>query len=205
MGFYSDRVLPPVIDRALSTGHVKKHRSHVVPEASGVVLELGFGTGTNLEFYDPGRVTEVLAVDPASGARSLAERRIGDFARPVRWIGLDGASLSLGDASVDTVVAAFTLCTIPDVESAIAEVRRVLRPGGEFRYLEHGLHADPRVARRQARIEKVWKPLAGGCHLTRNADELVTSGGFVLRSSEHHTMPGPTFTTALYEGVAVPA
>ncbi|MCB1027714.1 MAG: class I SAM-dependent methyltransferase [Microthrixaceae bacterium] len=204
MGIYSDRVLPPIIDRMLSVGDVKKHRSHVVPGASGTVVELGFGTGTNLEFYDADRVTEVLAVEPASGARNRAAARISDFARPVRWVALDGESVPLEDDSADTVVAAFTLCTIPDVGAALAEARRVLKPGGQLRYLEHGLHADPKVAAWQRRIEPVWKVLAGGCHLTRNADELVREAGFDLVESEHHTMPGPKISTALYEGVAVP-
>ena len=205
MGFYANRVLPPIIDRVLSTGHIKKHRSHVVPGASGTVVELGFGTGTNLEFYDPEAVTEVLAVDPATGARNRAAARISDFARPVRWVALDGERLPLEDASVDTVVAAFTLCTIPDVEAALAEARRVLKPSGQFRYLEHGLHPDPKVAVWQRRIEPVWKVLAGGCHLTRDADELVRAAGFDLVEIEHHSMPGPRFSTALYEGVAIPA
>lgn len=106
---------------------------------------------------------------------------------------------------MDTVVAAFTLCTIPDVEAALAEARRVLKPSGQFRYLEHGLHPDPKVAVWQRRIEPVWKVLAGGCHLTRDADELVRAAGFDLVESEHHSMPGPRFSTALYEGVAIPA
>lgn len=205
MGFYTDHILPPIIDRVLSTGHVKKHRSHVIPGAFGTVVELGFGTGTNLEFYDTDAVTEVLAIDPASGARNRAAARISEFARPVRWVALDGERLPLDDASADTVVAAFTLCTIPDVESALAEARRVLKPGGQLRYLEHGLHPDPKVAAWQRRIEPVWKVLAGGCHLTRDADQLVRSAGFELIESEHHTMPGPRVSTALYEGVAVPS
>lgn len=101
---------------------------------------------------------------------------------------------------MDTVVAAFTLCTIPDVEAALAEARRVLKPSGQFRYLEHGLHPDPKVAVWQRRIEPVWKVLAGGCHLTRDADELVRAAGFDLVESEHHSMPGPRFSTALYGG-----
>ncbi len=205
MGFYTDRILPPIIDRMLSTGHVKKHRSHVVPGAAGTVVELGFGTGTNLEFYDVDRVDEVLAIDPASGARNRAAARISDWPRPVRWVALDGEHLPLEDASIDTVVAAFTLCTIPDVASALAEARRVLKPGGQLRYLEHGLHDDPRVAARQRLIEPVWKRLAGGCHLTRSPDELVRAAGFDLIESERHSMPGPRISTALYEGVAVPA
>lgn len=205
MGFYSDRILPPLIDRMLSTGHVKKHRSHVVPGASGTVVELGFGTGTNLEFYDAAAVTEILAVDPASGARNGAAARIAEFARPVRWVSLDGESLPLEDNSADTVVSAFTLCTIPNVEAALAEARRVLKPGGQLRYLEHGKHSDAKVAAWQRRIEPVWKVLAGGCHLTRDADVLVRAAGFELIESERHSMPGPKITTALYEGVAVPA
>ena len=205
MSFYTDRILPPIIDRMLSTGHVKKHRSHVVPGASGTVVELGFGTGTNLEFYDVDAVTEVLAIDPASGARNRAAARISDWPKPVRWVALDGAHLPLDDASVDTVVAAFTLCTIADVASALAEAHRVLKPGGQLRYLEHGLHDDPRVAARQRRIEPVWKVLAGGCHLTRSPDQLVRDAGFELVESERHSMPGPRITTALYEGVAVRA
>ncbi|HMS49354.1 MAG: class I SAM-dependent methyltransferase [Candidatus Microthrix subdominans] len=205
MSFYTDRILPPIIDRVLSTGHVKKHRSHVIPGAVGTVVELGFGTGTNLEFYDVDAVDEVLAIDPASGARNRAAARISNWPKPVRWVALDGEHLPMEDASVDTVVAAFTLCTIPDVASALAEARRVLKPNGQLRYLEHGLHDDSRVAARQRLIEPVWKVFSGGCHLTRDPDELVREAGFELIESTRHTMPGPPITNALYEGVAVPA
>lgn len=202
MGVYTDRILPPIIDRVLRTGEVAKHRSHVVPEASGTVLELGFGTGTNLSHYDPEVVTEVLVVEPASGARRRAEERASTFARPVRWVGLDGERIDLDDASVDSVVCAFTLCTIPDAGAALRESHRVLRPGGRIHYLEHGRHPDDRVAARQRRIEPVWRRVAGGCHLTRDPHEMVLAAGFGPHEVRHHTLTGPAIATYLYEGTA---
>lgn len=202
MGIYADRILPPIIDRVLGTGEVAKHRSHVVPEAAGTVLELGFGTGPNLAHYRPEVVTEVLVVEPASGARRRAEARARDFPRPVRWIGLDGERIEADDGSVDSVVCAFTLCTIPDAGAALREAHRVLRPGGRIHYLEHGRHPDPRVLSRQRRIEPVWRRLAGGCRLTRDPHEMVLAAGFGAHEVRHHTLTGPSFSTYLYEGSA---
>lgn len=202
MGLYTDRILPPIVDRVLGTGEVAKHRSHVVPEAEGTVLELGFGTGPNLAHYRPEAVTEVLVVEPATGARRRAEERARDFPRPVRWVGLDGERVDLDDASVDAVVCTFTLCTIPDAAAALGEAHRVLRPGGRLHYLEHGRHPDPRTATRQRRIEPVWRRVAGGCHLTRDPHGLVRAAGFAEHEVRHHTLSGPAISTYLYEGSA---
>ena len=202
MGWYSDRLLPGVIDKMLDTGQARKHRSHIVPKATGRVVELGFGSGTNMMFYSD-EVTEILAVDPALRGQELAAPRIADRGLPVRFIGLDGQSLPLEDASVDSVVATWTLCTIPDPAVALAESFRVLKPGGHFYYVEHGLHPDPTIAKWQGRIEPVWRRFSGGCHLTRDAESMVADAGFThVESTQHMMAKSPKIAGHLYEGVA---
>lgn len=202
---YDDWILAPVIARSLATRHCHTHRSHVVPAARGEVVELGFGAGTNLAHYREDRVTRVHAVEPSSGARRLAARRVAASPIPVTFDALDGQALPYEDKSFDTCVLTWTLCSIPDPERALAEVRRVLRPDGQLLFLEHGEHPDADIAARQRRLEPVWRRIAGGCHLTRRADELVHNAGFELISNARHTMPGPKFATYLYEGSARPA
>jgi ubiquinone/menaquinone biosynthesis C-methylase UbiE len=202
MGLYNDQLLPRVIDRVLDTGEARKHRSHVVPAASGVVLEFGFGSGTNLPFYGEA-VERVLAVDPATVGRKLD--RINRFPRPVEFIGLDGQRLSIEDDSVDTVVSTWTLCTIADAHAALLEARRVLRPGGRLLYVEHGRHPDAATAATQRRIEPLWRRIAGGCHLTRHAPSLVEAAGFRHTSNTEHMMKqSPGAFGYLFEGIATP-
>ncbi len=203
MGFYNDRLLPRAIDKMLDTGEARKHRSHVVPHAHGLVLEIGFGSGTNLPFYGE-QVERVLAVDPATLGQQLAADRLAKFAAPVEFIGLDGQVLPVDDSSVDTVVSTWTLCTIPDPVAALREARRVLKPGGRLLFCEHGLHPEPKVAKMQHRLDKVWKYVAGGCHLARPIDQLVTEAGFEIVETDRHQMKGgPKFAGYLYEGQAI--
>jgi ubiquinone/menaquinone biosynthesis C-methylase UbiE len=169
---------------------------------SGVVLELGFGSGPNVPLY-PAGVERVLAVDPSPVAFRLARRHLASSPVPVEPVGRDGARLDLPDDSVDSVLTTFTLCTIPDVSAALAEARRVLRPGGRLFYLEHGLTPDPGVARSQARFEAVQKRLAGGCHLTRDIEALVVGAGFELERSARFDVRGPKTQSHLYSGAAV--
>jgi ubiquinone/menaquinone biosynthesis C-methylase UbiE len=157
---------------------------------SGDVLEVGFANGTNLLHY-PATVRRVYAVEPSDIAWRKARRRIAEFGRPVERIGLDGAALNLPDDSVDAVVSTYTLCTIPDLESALAEMRRVLRPGGSLHFIEHGLSPDEHVAGRQRRWTPRWSKFAGGCHLDRDIPHLVEDAGFNLSDLESFYLPGP--------------
>jgi SAM-dependent methyltransferase len=204
VGVYEERVLPRVIDVVLGGAALGKLRARVAAPLDGEVLEVGFGSGRNVPYY-PAAVTRVRAVDPATVGRKLAARRVAASPVPVEYVGLDGETLPLDDAAVDHVLTTWTLCTIPDVDAALAEIRRVLRPGGALHFLEHGRSSDPKVARRQDRFTPVQRHLAGGCHLNRPIDELVARSGLVIRDLTRYTTPGPKTFTSMYEGVATKA
>jgi SAM-dependent methyltransferase len=179
MGIYRDQVLPRLIDRACGGRSLGKWRHRLTAGLSGVVVEIGSGSGLNIEHL-PDSVERLFAVEPSEVARRLASRRVERSTVPVEHIGLDGASIPLDDASCDAALATFALCTIPDVETALTEVMRVLRPGGRFHALEHGLAPDASVRRWQHRLEPMQKRLADGCHLTRDPVALITSAGFEI-------------------------
>ncbi len=172
-------MLPRLTDRALRGEPAASWRGAVCAGASGEVLDIGFGSGPNLEVY-PADVTRVMAAEPADLAWELAADRIRAFGRPVDRVAVDAAALPLADASVDTVVSTWTLCTVPRVEEALREARRVLRPTGTLRFVEHGLSPDPGVARTQRRVQPWWGPVAGGCHVDRDVVALLTDAGFVV-------------------------
>ncbi|WP_339871497.1 class I SAM-dependent methyltransferase [uncultured Brevundimonas sp.] len=178
--FYDRHILPHVIGCACGAGPIRHQRAKVVPRARGRVLELGIGGGLNLAFYDPAQVDSVTGVDPSEGLR----RKALNAPRPdgLKVAVLDGAAeaLPFEDSDFDTVVCTFTLCSVASTDATLAEARRVLRPGGRLLYAEHGLSPDPQVARWQRRIEPVWKPLAGGCHLTRPVSATIAASGFEL-------------------------
>ena len=178
--WWEERVLPRLVDVALNDAVANRWRTLVCDGIAGVVLEVGFATGKNLPFY-PASVQEVLAVEPADLAWELATRRIEAFGPPVTRVGLDGASLPLRDDSVDVVVSTWTMCTIPDLERAIAEFRRVLRSGGTVRFVELVAAAHPRARRIQSRLQPVWGRVAGGCHLDRDIVGMLEAGGFDVR------------------------
>ena len=201
VGFYEAQVLPRVIDKVLGNDAMAEVRRPSLQGLHGVVLEIGFGSGPNVPLY-PDAVTKVLAVDPAVVGRRLAERRIRESPIPVEFVGLDGSSLPIDDASVDCALSTWTLCTIPDVEVALAEVRRVLPPGGQLFFLEHGLATDPRIAARQRRFTPIQRKIAGGCHLDRDIGALVAEAGFDLDRLKTFTISGPKTMSFLYTGVA---
>ena len=201
MGLYREHVLPRLVDRACGTAELGRWRQQVTAGLSGTVVEIGFGSGLNMPAY-PDTVDRIYAVEPAEVARRLADRRIADAGIPVEHVALHGEPIPLADDSCDGALSTFTLCTIPDVQQALAEIRRVLRPGGRFHFLEHGLSPDESVARWQRRLEPAQKRFAGGCHLTRRPDELVAAAGFTLERVDARYASGPKPWVWFTEGVA---
>jgi ubiquinone/menaquinone biosynthesis C-methylase UbiE len=175
-------------------------RAAVTGGLEGRVLEIGFGSGLNLEHY-PGSVDVVLAVEPAGVARRLAARRVASSGVMVEHVGLDGQSIPLEDHCCDGALSTFTLCTIPDAGAALAELRRVIRPGGRFHFLEHGLAPDPGVVAWQRRLEPLQLRLADGCHLTRDIPRLIAGAGFEIERVEQSyarwPRPWAWFTTGI--------
>jgi SAM-dependent methyltransferase len=187
---YDEHVLPRLTALACADRTTGRWREQALAGVHGDVLEVGFASGTNLLHY-PATVRRVYAVEPSDVAWRRAAGRIEAFGRPVERIGLDGARIALPDDSVDTVVSAYTMCTIPDLSSALAEMRRVLRPGGALHFVEHALAPDADVAGRQRRWTPRWKHVAGGCHLDRDIPRLVEAAGFNLSELDCFYAPGP--------------
>lgn len=205
MGIYSERVLPHLINVVMDVKAMRPIRARVAEGLSGVVVELGFGTGHNLPFLPP-TVTRLLAVEPSARSIALAGNRIGQAPFPVEVIGVDGQRLPLPDASADAVLSTWTLCTIPDAVSALREVGRVLRPGGSLHFVEHGRAPDAKVRGVQDRFDPLQQRLAGGCHLNRDIPALLVEGGFAVTSLEHYYNKGePRAWGSTYEGRAVSA
>lgn len=168
----------------------------------GEVLEIGFGSGLNVPHY-PAGITRVRAIDPATVGRKLAARRTAASPVPVDFVGLDAQRLPVDDASVDHVLSTWTLCSIADAEQALAEIGRVLRPGGTLHFAEHGLAPDPKVARMQHRLTPLQRRVAGGCHLDRPIDKLIAASGLAFTSLETYYMQGPKAFSYTFEGTAV--
>ncbi len=169
--------LPRLVDLVLSDRLVGRWRHKIVSGAHGRVLEVGFGGGLNLPHYTDD-VDAVVAVDPSTTGWNLAQERIAAFGRPVERVSEDAAVIDLPDQSVDTVISTWSLCSIPDVASALDEIARVLKPGGEFRLVEHSIAPSPRVNTIQRRIQPVWGRFSGGCHVDRDIAGLVANAGF---------------------------
>jgi SAM-dependent methyltransferase len=204
VAFWNEQVVPRFTDKMLSSRDVMRRRAKITDGLRGDVVEIGFGSGLNVPSY-PTSVTTVYAVEPSLVARRLASARVDASPVDVRHVGLDGESIPLDDASVDMALSTFTLCTIPDAARAMREVRRVLKPGGSFHFLEHGLCPEPGVAQWQHRLNGVQGRLAGGCHLDRPIDVLVRDAGFDIVRLDHDQLAGPSFMrpwSYLYEGVA---
>ncbi|MGB0101386.1 MAG: class I SAM-dependent methyltransferase [Nocardioides sp.] len=190
MGIWTDRVVPHLADRSLSTPPVMRLRAEAVSGMAGRVLELGYGSGLNTDLYPDG-VSGVDAVEPSDVGWELSARRRAGSRVPIDRVGLDGQRLAAADDQYDAVLSTFTLCTIPDAGRALREVRRVLRPGGTFHFLEHGLAATPRVARWQRRLDPLQRRVAGGCHLSRDIPALVAGAGLDVVSLTSDFLPGP--------------
>ena len=202
MGFYQGMILPPLLDRAMRDRHLAPYRRRTLEAAEGFVLEIGAGSGLNFPRYAAG-LDRVVALDPSPPLLLLAARRRGEARVPVSLLRGTAESLPFAGAAFDTVVTTWTLCSVADPLAALRETRRVLKPGGKLLFVEHGLAPTKRVAAWQHLLTPCWKAIAGGCHLDRRIDELISAAGFRIESLDTGHMPGPKPWTFMYQGSAV--
>ncbi len=188
MGLWDSLVVEPCVSLACTSKPIMKQRAKVVPQAEGVVLEIGCGSGTNFGMYDLDKVEHLHALEPAPGMLKRARKAVINTPLYGRtdFHEAGAEAVPLEENSVDTAIVTFVLCTIPDWQGALSEARRVLKPGGRLLFSEHGAAPDDGVAKWQRRFEPVWKVFAGGCHLTRDTGAMLTEGGFKL--DQHETM-----------------
>lgn len=203
MGWYADRLLPRMVDRLMASEPVMRERHRAVSGLAGTVVEIGFGSGLNVDLY-PAEVDLVYAVDPSLVGQELARERVARSPIPIEFVGLDGQDLPLEDESCDAALSTYTLCTIPDPGQALREIHRVLKPGGRLHILEHGWSPDDGVARWQRRVNPLQRRFAGGCELDRDHARAIRGAGFELEQMETYygNGHGPRPWSHLYRGVA---
>lgn len=203
MHVYDDLILPPLVDLVMRSSRLQPYRRRVAGAAEGRVLEIGIGSGLNLQYYGAG-VSEVIGLDPSAGLLARARSAAGREGRSLRLVSGSAEAIPLDTGSVDTIVMTWTACSIPRVADALTDMRRVLRPGGRLLFVEHGRAPEPSVARWQDRLTPAWRRIAGGCHLNRPIDRLVTDAGFGIDRIDRAYLPGPRIMTYFYEGAATP-
>jgi ubiquinone/menaquinone biosynthesis C-methylase UbiE len=200
MSFYQERILPHLIQISMKQEHFEPYRRRAVSAARGRILEVGVGSGLNLPLYERG--TQVVGLDPSAKLLSMARQATGDRAHSIELIEGSAESLPLPDHEFDTVVTTWTMCSIPDLPKALAEVRRVLKADGKLVFAEHGRAPEATVVRWQNALTPVWKRIGGGCHLNRPIDHLIAAAGFRLDELKTGYMKGPKPMTFMYEGEA---
>lgn len=202
MGFYKEKVLPQIVNKVMDTKVQRETRGRVCEGLHGQVVEIGFGSGLNVRYYPP-EVTKLFAVEPSAVSMRLAEPRIAKSSAVIELAGLDGQRLDLPSEQFDAALSTWTLCTIPDIAAALAEIRRVLKPGGTFHFVEHGHAPDANIARWQERLEPMSKVVSGGCHLTRPISDEIEHAGFVVKELDNYYAKGaPKPWGYIYEGRA---
>jgi ubiquinone/menaquinone biosynthesis C-methylase UbiE len=202
MGIWSDSILPRIIDRGMRNDFMGEHRHRAAPLATGRVLELGSGSGLNFPLYGSG-VEHVFGLEPSAYLREQAEELAAEAHCPVDMLDASAESIPLEANSIDTVVSSWTLCSIPDIERSLEEVRRVLKPDAKFVFIEHGRSPDEKLARWQDRLVPVSTRMLG-CSLNRPMDKLIEAAGFELREMEAGYVDGPRIISYHYIGQAVP-
>jgi ubiquinone/menaquinone biosynthesis C-methylase UbiE len=204
MSLYNDRILPALIHLACSRKPFMQQRRELVPRAYGQVLEIGMGSGLNLPFYQQHQVKSVIGLEPAERLRLRASKHNPDLPFQFEMLDCGAESLPLSSNSIDTVVVTFTMCTIPGIEDALTEMRRVLKPEGQLLFCEHGKSPDNRVQSWQDRLNPVWKRLAGGCHLNRDITGLISQAGFDIGQLKQQYLSGPKTLAYVSSGQAKP-
>jgi ubiquinone/menaquinone biosynthesis C-methylase UbiE len=201
MSLYDKWILPRIIDVTMRQQHLARYRTEVVGSARGRVLEIGVGSGLNLRYYGE-KVERVVGLDPSPRLLELARQRAAKIRLPVELVQGSATAIPLDDASIDTIVMTWTLCSIPDPAAALRDMRRVLKPGGRLLFVEHGLAVEPGVVRWQHRLTPIWRRIGGGCHLDRKMDDLIRAAGFDLSQLQTGYAPGPRPMTFMYQGCA---
>jgi ubiquinone/menaquinone biosynthesis C-methylase UbiE len=200
LGFYEKHIMPKLLNMAMKQPAFTELRSKLVPLAEGRVLEIGIGSGLNLPYYQKG--TQVTGLDPSLELQAYAREVARESGVDVEFIGLSGESIPADDNSFDSIVMTWTLCTIPDPSAALAEIRRVLKPGGKVVFAEHGEAPDQGVAKWQERVNPVWNVIGGGCNLNRRIEDLYVHSGFSFNHIERGYLPGPRIATYNFRGIA---
>jgi ubiquinone/menaquinone biosynthesis C-methylase UbiE len=201
MSLYDRFILPRLIDLAMRSSEATRYRAATLAEAEGRVLEIGIGSGLNLPFYGSG-VREIVGVDPSAALLRMAAPRAAMASVPVSLVNRGGEELPFADASFDVAVTTWTLCSIKDAPAALAEMRRVLKPGGRLLFVEHGRAPDPGVAKWQTRLNPLWRRCAGGCNLDRPIAELIAAAGFRIERLETGYARAPRPMGFMYQGSA---
>jgi ubiquinone/menaquinone biosynthesis C-methylase UbiE len=201
MSFYQRHVLPYLLHLAMRQSQLMPFRRRVIGAAEGRVLEIGIGSGLNLPLYGS-NARSVIGLEPSPELLRMALKRRGNPSVAIEFLEASAEMVPLNDGTIDTVVTTWTLCTIPNALLALAEMRRVLKPSGAVLFVEHGRAPEPGIARWQDRLDPLWSRLAGGCHLNRKIDDLISSSGFRIDSLTNARLPGPRTHTFLYQGRA---
>lgn len=201
MGFYSKFIFPYLLDLTMSSSAIAPYRQSILSDVQGNILEVGFGTGLNLSYY-PEHIRKIIAIDANPGVDPLAQRRINNSTITVDYRTLNGEHLPMADHTFDSVVSTWTLCSIARVEQALGEIHRVLKPGGRFFFVEHGLSQEPGVQVWQNRLTPIQKTIADGCHLNRDIHQLIANQFKAVDLRQFYADGLPKVVGYLYQGVA---
>ncbi len=203
MKIYENYVLPNLINMACSSKPVLRQRNKVVPLAEGRVLEVGFGSGLNLPYYNPDKIDFIWGLEPSEGMRKKAQKNLKQSSLNIKWLDLPGEEIPLDNDSVDTILLTYTLCTIPDWQTALIQMKRVLKPGGKLLFCEHGEAPDEAVKKWQQRVNPYWKTMAGGCNLNRPIPLCLEQAGFKIQEMNTMYLPStPKIAGFNYWGMA---
>lgn len=203
MGFYQQWIVPPLVHLSMRNKRLRPYRERLTGAAEGRVLDVGIGSGLNLPFYAR-QAREIFGLEPSPWLLARARNKAPHTPSPLHLLEGSAEIIPLADRSMDTVVLMWTGCSIPDIATALAEMRRVLKPGGRLLFVEHGRAPEPGVARWQDRLNPLWQRISGGCRLNRKIDDLLGDAGFRVDRLDTGYIPGPRIMTFLYEGAATP-